>query len=185
MIRDDSQDDTDVLSAGRLRLTVIRRGDRFAVRVKDPESPTRLGFPGIDHYPVDPAYRVVAKLDRHAEPQALDIATVQELSTTMYALGTLRFDVHGKNLSMLALAEASDATDLFVMFKDETSGRETYGAGRYLAAAVDGDHVVLDFNRAYNPPCAFTSFATCPLPPRENWLAARIEAGEKAPPHHD
>lgn len=175
----DHDETTDVVEVGRIRFHVIRRGERYGVRVKDPDHPGRTGFRGVPFYPVDPAYRVRARFEPFAEPRQVPVANVVGTQLDMFAPGRLVFRLRGEELELLPLVGAPGDESFFLMFRDETSGKETYGAGRYLNAVLEGDEVELDFNRAYNPPCAFTDFATCPLPPRGNRLAARVEAGEK------
>lgn len=164
------------LRLGSLTFYTIRRGERLGVRVKDAESATRRDFKGLDYYPVDPKWRVTAQLER--QPKEIPILNVIGLVENQPSPGPLRFTIDGKTVALDPILEGDE---LFVIFSDETSGTETYGAGRFLYAAMPGadGKVVLDFNRAYNPPCAFSEFATCPLPPRQNRLPLRVEAGEK------
>jgi uncharacterized protein (DUF1684 family) len=162
-----------------MRLHVIRRGSRHAVRVKDPQSPARQGFRGLAYYPIDPAWRVRARFERFDAPREVTIADVQGGTTTLRAPGRLVFTLDGTERALTPLLEDAQDTELWLIWRDETNDRETYGAGRYLYATLEGDGAVVDFNKAYNPPCAFTAHATCPLPPRENRLDLRIEAGEK------
>ncbi len=171
----------DVLRVGGLSMYVIARGDRFALRVKDPNASTRTGFAGLDAYPIDPGYRVTATLDRFPEPRAVQVPTViSGLDDEMLGLGLLRFALDGRELTLMPLVSSAEDHELFLIFRDRTSGDTTYGAGRFLSAELaDDDTAVLDFNLAYNPPCAFTPFATCPLPPEGNELDLSIEAGER------
>ncbi len=179
VLRDDSQEQPDVLALGRLRLHVIRRGERFAIRVKDPQSPIRTGFAGIDSFPIDPAYRVAARLERFEQPLEVAIPTAAGTTELLRAPGRVAFTLGGARHTLLPLVEQPGETSLWFIFKDPTSGKETYGF-RYLYGDLHEDGTVdLDFNRAYNPPCAFTPYATCALPPKENHLAVRIEAGER------
>jgi len=184
ILRDDLEGTPDVLRLGRLVFHVIRRGDRLGVRVKDPEAPTRTGFRGLTYYPIDPRYRVEARLDRYAAPKPIQIQSVIGTAEDRVSPGRLEFELDGTSMSLEPLNEGTDGVTLFVIFQDRTSGRETYGAGRYLYATLDGDRALLDFNKAYNPPCAFTPFATCPLPPRGNRLAVAVRAGERAYAEH-
>jgi uncharacterized protein (DUF1684 family) len=177
---DDAEGEPDVVELGRLRFYVIRRGERSAVRVKDPENEARRAFRGLDFFPVDPAYRVVGRLRRFETPRPVTVPTVVGTAVEMLAPGRVEFSLGGRDLSLLPLMEEPGETELFVIFRDGTSGDESYGAGRFLSARLDGERVTLDFNKAYNPPCAFTPFATCPLPPPENRFAVKIRAGEKA-----
>jgi uncharacterized protein len=169
-----------VLEAGSLRLHVIRRGDAFMLRVKDREHPARAAFKGLDWFPADAAWRVRAKLEPSAPGTTLPILNVLNHTENMPSPGHLVFTAGGTEYRLAALKEDGDP-GLFVIFKDQSAGKSTYPSGRFInTAAVGADGFVdLDFNRAYSPPCAFTSFATCPLPPKENHLAVVIEAGEK------
>lgn len=170
----------DQLEIGRLTFSVIERGGRHGIRVKDPESPARLEFAGIDNFPISADFRLKARLVRADEPRELSLPTVVQTQADFLVLGEVEFSVGRESLRLQALVSELEDEELFIIFKDETSGKETYGAGRYLVAPLlANDRVELDFNRAYNPPCAFTPFATCPLPPRENHLTVSVTAGEK------
>ncbi|HSL17616.1 MAG TPA: DUF1684 domain-containing protein [Methylomirabilota bacterium] len=171
----------DVVAAGRVSFYLIERAGRVGVRVKDPRAPARQAFDGLDHFPIDPSYRVVATLDPYAEPREVEIPTVLGTPTVMIGPGVLRFAIHGHDVFLEPYLESPDSTELFIIFRDATAGHTTYGGGRYLSAdLVPGStEVVLDFNLATNPPCAFTPHATCPLPTPENTLAVAVEAGEK------
>jgi hypothetical protein len=179
-LREDITGDPDVVELGRLRMHLIRRGDRIGLRVKDPQSPTRTGFRGLDYYPIDPEFRVVARFAPHPRPEPVEVPTVAGTTAEMLIPGRLIFELDGQSLSLDPLVESPEERELFLIFRDETSGRETYGAGRYLYATLEDGRAVVDFNRAYNPPCAFSPYATCPLPPRSNRLSVAIRAGEKA-----
>ncbi len=182
LLKSDAEGKPDTFQAGRVRFYLIRRGDRFAVRVKDPENPARKGFHGVPRYPVDPALRVVADYTPYATPQVRAIPTVLGTTEPMTAPGLLRFKVNGQERTLEPLLEDSE---LFLIFRDTTSAKDTYPAGRFLYAELPKDgKVVLDFNKAENPPCAFTLFATCPLPPKQNQLDIPIRAGEKDPGLH-
>jgi uncharacterized protein len=173
----DSAEEPDRLRIGSRTVQVIDRGGKLALRVWDAESPVRKGFHGIDTFPVDPRWRIEARWE--AYPVARDVVTPSVAGPPQRgeAPGLARFTIDGR---ALALEPTLEGDSLFFVFKDETARKETYGAGRFLAAEAPRDgKVVLDFNRAYNPPCAFTPYATCPLPRPENVLAVRIEAGEK------
>ncbi len=187
-LTDDSSGSPDVVRTGRITFYAIRRGDRLGLRIKDPDAPTRTGFKGLEYYPPDGRFRVVAHLERYPHPRPIRIATVIGTEEELLAPGVLRFQLLGHDLSLVPLVEHPGDTELFLVFRDATSGTATYGAGRFLSATLGPDDTaLLDFNRAYNPPCAFTPYATCPLPPPENSLPIPIEAGEKLPPgasHH-
>ena len=171
-------DSMDVAQAGRVKLYVIKRGEKYGIRMKDAESEYRRGFQGIEYYAADPAYRVAAKWV--ADPKEIPVLNIIGITEAMKSPGIAVFRLKGKEYRVRPVLETADAQELFYIFKDETSGKETYGAGRFLYSEMPKDGVVtLDFNRAYNPPCAFTPYATCPLPPAENRLAVRVEAGEK------
>jgi uncharacterized protein (DUF1684 family) len=168
-----------LLTHGSLAWFAIKRMDRMGLRVRDYEHPALRAFPGIDTYPVVPDWRVSARLEPYPEPRRVSVRTVVEgLGWDPVAPGVLAFEINGDPLSLEAF-EAGD--DLFILFADLTSGTETYPGGRYLYARRPGPDglTVLDFNKAYNPPCAFNEFATCPLPSRRNRLPVMISAGEK------
>ncbi len=185
VLRIDADGKPDVLSLGELSFFVIKRGDRFGIRVKDSQSPVRLGFKGIQSFPADPGYLVVAEFVPYATPKDIQIPTVLGTTETMQAPGFVKFKLHGKDLTLEPVIEDPGDPQLFFIFRDKTSGKGTYPAGRFLYAAMPKDgKVVLDFNRAYNPPCAFTPFATCPLPPPQNRLPIAVKAGEKNYGHH-
>jgi uncharacterized protein (DUF1684 family) len=157
----------------------------MGVRVKDPESPVRRGFKGLQWFPVDEGWRVNARFVPHQPPRTVELADVTGAVQRLTAPGYVVFTHGGRELTLEPVLEEEGAKELFFIFKDQTSGRETYGAGRYLYAALPQDGtVVIDFNKAYSPPCAFTRFATCPLPPRQNRLAVRVQAGEKHTGEH-
>lgn len=180
---DTAEGGPDRVTVGRFTFFVIERGGRLGVRLRDPGSPRRRDFAGLRWYPVDEAYRVTARFLPHPEKRTIAVPNVLGTEEAMAAPGVAVFTLGGRELRLHPVLESPGARQLFFIFKDETAPRETYGGGRFLYAAlpVDGK-VELDFNRAYTPPCAFTAFATCPLPPRENRLAVRIPAGEKTPP---
>ncbi len=167
------------LSHGSLRWFVIKRGNRYAIRLRDLESPLLSQFKGVDRFPVDEAYRVKARLERPTEARTIPILDVTGQISQQPLVGTLVFDLGGKTHRLDAVGEGPDK--LFILFGDATNTHETYGSGRFLYADTPGTDglTMLDFNQSINPPCAFTPFATCPLPPKQNRLTARIPAGEK------
>ena len=176
-----SETERGALAAGDLRFFLIRRGDRIGIRMRDLRSRMREQFKALEYYPVDPSYRVVAKFTAHGTPRKLAILNVLGQTPEMVSPGYDTFTMHGKRLRLEPVYETDEQNDLFFIFKDLTGRDRTYPAGRYLHAPLPKNgEVVLDFNKAYNPPCAFTDFATCPLPPRQNQLNVRIEAGELA-----
>ncbi len=171
-----------VIELGHLRLHVIKRGEReerVGIRVKDLESPALRQFKGLDFYPVNLAYRVSATWVPSEGKRTVGIPTVLGDVVPTPVPGEARFKINGQELRLTALG--GDAQHgLFFVFSDLTAKSDTYPAGRFLDTdPVKDGTVVLDFNRAYNPPCAFTPYATCPLAPRENRLAAALPAGEK------
>ena len=176
----DDADKPSKLTIGTLTIIVIHRDDQFALRVKDLQAPTRVSFHGLRWYAPNAAYRVHARWIPYNPPRVLDIPTVLGTTTHMPAPGVAEFTLDGQVVRLEPVLEDPKSTDLFFIMRDATSKTATYGAGRFLYSAMPADgQVVLDFNKAYNPPCAFTPYATCPLPPAENRLAVRIEAGEK------
>lgn len=184
-LKSDADGSPDILSLGGLSFYVIKRGDRFGIRVKDSQSPVRLNFKGIASFPADPAYQVTADFVPYATPKEVHIPTVLGTEDIMQAPGYVRFKLFGKDMTLEPVIEDPKAPELFFIFRDKTSGKTTYPAGRFLYAAMPKDgKVVLDFNRSYNPPCAFTPFATCPLPPPQNRLTIAVKAGEKTYGHH-
>jgi len=164
-------------------MQVIDRGGRLGIRLKDMDSTARHTFKGTSWYPIDPAYRVTARFEARATPLVIPVPTVLGTVEPMPSPGTAVFELGGKTLRLDPVLEPGE-TQLFFIIRDATTGHATYGGGRFLYADPPKDgHVVLDFNKAYSPPCAFTAYATCPLPPPGNRLAVAIEAGELAPPH--
>ena len=186
------RDDTDpsgptMIHDGSVSYEVIKRedvsGDKFAIRVKDTESEARKNFKGLDYFPINPAYRVEAHFEPYNPPRKIAITNVLGMTSQETAPGALVFTLQGKTFRIDPIWDMSDPEprDLFIIFRDQTSGKETYGAARYLYAHPPDSNgiTIVDFNKAYNPPCVFTHFATCPLPPPQNRLPIRIEAGEK------
>jgi uncharacterized protein (DUF1684 family) len=164
---------------GNANFYVIDRDGRKALRVKDSDAATRKHFLGIDNFPIDPSWHIVADWVPFAPPHKLQMGNVLGSVDTVDVPGKAVFTRDGHTFELLPYQEEPGG-ELFFVLADKTSGKETYGAARFLYAALPKDgKVVLDFNKAYNPPCAFTPFATCPLAPPENRLALRVTAGEK------
>jgi len=163
---------------GEASFMLIERNGRLGLRVRDARAPTRSGFTGIEHYPVDLSWRVEARFEAHPPGKTIDIANVLNAIEPMANPGALVFEKDGKTHRLEAVDEGDG--QLFLIFADRTNRKDTYGAGRFLYAdpPVDG-RTVLDFNRAYNPPCAFNAYSTCPLPPPENRLDLAVTAGER------
>ena len=171
-------DSADAAKVGRLALFVIERGGRFGIRMKDPESAYLRNFHALEYYPLSDQWRITARFV--AEPRKIPILNVLGQTEQSECPGYAAFRVNGQELRLYPILEEPGAKQLFYIFRDQTSGKETYGAGRFLYSDLPKDgQVVLDFNKAYNPPCAFTDYATCPLPPKENHLPLRVDAGEK------
>jgi hypothetical protein len=168
-----------VLKRGSVSFYVIARGSRLGVRVKDSEANALKSFQGTETFPYDERYRVEARFEAYSPPRAIAVPNVLGTVETQPSPGALVFELEGKTYRLDPVLETGE-TDLFVIFADSTNGHDTYGGGRFLyAKPAVGGRTILDFNRAYNPPCVFTPYATCPLPPKENRLPVRIEAGEK------
>jgi uncharacterized protein (DUF1684 family) len=177
-----------LLASGPLRLHVIARAGRLGLRVKDRESPARLAFHGPEVFDYDARFRVPARFEPAPEGETLPIVNVLGQQVDEPLAGRLRFTLEGREHVLLATwAGASPSEGLSLMIRDATSDEGTsYGAGRYLevdAPAADGT-ATIDFNFAYTPPCGYTDFATCPLPPSDNELPVAITAGERAPDGH-
>ncbi|WP_028917438.1 DUF1684 domain-containing protein [Pseudoxanthomonas sp. J35] len=164
---------------GKGLVTLLRRGDRDALRVKHADAPTRLQFAGLEYWPADPSWRIEGRFIPHPPGKTLPIGDIVGTLGDSPNPGVVEFERDGRTFRLEALGEPGG--ELFFVLADRTSGHGSYPAGRFLDAAWPGPDgkVVLDFNRAYNPPCAFTLFATCPLPPPENRLDLQVTAGEK------
>lgn len=179
-LHSDESGNPDVVKIGDVTFTVIVRGARVGVRLYDPHSKAQREFKGLSWFPIDKRAVVNATFVPYQTPRSLKITNVLGDVSDQPNPGYVEFKWHGKPCRLEAQGEGDG---LFFNFQDATSGRETYGAGRFLYSGkpVDG-RVTLDFNRATNPPCAYTAFATCPLPPAGNRLSVPVRAGEKA--HH-
>lgn len=164
----------------RFKLSVIKRPSSFAIRVWDPESPTRKNFKGCQWFPVDEKLKIEATFEPAKDSkETIAIEDVTGAKSQESVAGRLKFTIQGVAHSLVAFP---DDEGLFLVFRDQTSGKTSYGAGRFLSVEKRpkaGETVTLDFNRAYNPPCAFSKFTTCPLAPLPNHLKIAIAAGEK------
>jgi uncharacterized protein (DUF1684 family) len=166
----------DTITIGALSMFVIKRGDRFAIRLRDNNSSFRKEFSGLHWFDVDEAWRIRAKWVPYNPPKKIGVLNIIGITEPATCPGYASFRLAGKEYRLEPTAEADQ---LFFVFRDLTAGKETYPSGRFLYAAAPRDgYVLLDFNKAYNPPCAFTPYATCPLPSRQNRLQVRIPAGE-------
>ncbi|MDD2792556.1 MAG: DUF1684 domain-containing protein [Sediminibacterium sp.] len=168
-----------VSSYGSLHWTIIRREDRIGIRLRNDLNESLLHFKSIDRYPADTAWKLEAVLKEPLFPTSIPIKNVLGQTIQMKLLGKLIFTIQGKVFSLDAVGEGDD--ELFVIFGDATNTHTTYGAGRfmYVPKPDASGKTILDFNKAFNPPCAFTPFATCPLPPQQNVLPVAVTAGEK------
>jgi uncharacterized protein (DUF1684 family) len=170
----------DVLRLGRLQITVIKRGERYAVRLRDPESPMRKAFEGIHYFPLQPDYRVTARFTPfRGAAHTIEVPNIAGYVDSMIVPGIVSFVLDGNHLQLKPVLEDPADSSFFFIFADSTTEVETYGGGRFLYADLQPDNTLtLDFNKAYNPPCAFTPYTTCPLPPPGNRLPIYVRAGE-------
>ncbi len=168
---------------GRTSVQLIQRADRIGLRLWDPRNARRLAFHGLRWYEVKPEYKVRGRLIPSPSPSTVKIASVIGQVIDYPSPGIVEFELYGRKLRLTPVYETDARDELFYIFKDATAAKTTYGAGRFVYSELpDRDGmVVLDFNRAYSPPCAYTDFATCPLPPAVNRLDLAIEAGELDP----
>ena len=182
-IKSDGDGAPDRLVLGDVQVWVHQSGDRPALRVRDRNNPLRRTFTGMKWYPVNETYRVSGTFEPYDKPKTVQVPNLLGDIDTMTSPGTVSFSIGGKTVHMAAIAE--NENELWFIFRDLTSGHETYPAARFLYTPkpVDGK-VSMDFNKAENPPCAFNAYATCPLPPEENRLQVRVEAGEKIYQQH-
>lgn len=179
-LKSDAEGEPSVLSLGSLKWFIIKRGDQFAVRLRDSENSTLKNFKGIETFPVDTTWCVKAKFEPYDIPKEIPIPTVLGTTTIEKCPGTLVFSIHDQIYRLDPLADDLNQP-LFLIFADQTNGDKTYGGGRFLIVDKPDKNglTLIDFNKAYNPPCAFTKYATCPLPPSQNRLPIYITAGEK------
>ena len=176
-LKTDATEHPDELRFGDVTATIIDRVGKVGVRIRDPHAETRRTFTGCSWFPASPSWRVEARWIAYPKPKTIAITNILGMTDQEPSPGYAEFTLQGKTMR---LEPVLDDGELFFMFKDATSAHTTYGAGRFLYAKIPkGNTVELDFNKAHNPPCAFTAFATCPLPPKQNILTASIEAGEK------
>jgi len=184
-LRSDLTEEPTVLTAGSLTFYLVERGERLGIRVKDSASPLLAEFAGMEYFPVDPAWQLVARYEPHDELREIDVPNVLGVASRERSPGVLVIEVAGETHRLEPIGDPNKG--LFLIFGDRTNGDETYGGGRFLEMPppVAGP-VFIDFNRAYNPPCVFTPYATCPLPPAQNKLPFAIPAGERlfSPGHH-
>lgn len=159
-----------------LRWFVIKRGEKYAIRLRDLESEFLKGFTSIERYPVQDRWRVKARFVP-TKGRTVSITDITGRTDDQVSPGKLVFSINGKEYNLDAVGKPEN---LFIIFADQTNKTETYGSGRFLYSSVEPDGTAwLDFNKAINPPCAFSPYATCPLPPKQNKLALAVSAGEK------
>ncbi len=181
-MRTDTSGTPDVLEIERMRLVAIERNGKFGVRLRDAESAMRREFTGFNWYPIRREFLLKAKFIPHPYPRTVNFADHTGNVQKMVSPGLVEFTLRGQKYR---LEPVLDEGQLFFVFKDKTAGKGTYGAGRMLYAPLPkGGVAEIDFNVAKNPPCVFTPYATCPLPPKQNILPIMIEAGEKMPKGH-
>ncbi|MGB3949149.1 MAG: DUF1684 domain-containing protein [Bacteroidia bacterium] len=178
-IFDDKWEKPLILKHKKLIWFIIKRGNKYAIRLRDLESDALKNFTTITRYPTNEKWRVVATLQEPQQPKKILINDIIGNSTPTPFAGTLYFELNEQKFQLDATLEGDK---LFIVFADETNGHETYGGGRFLYAdkPLSGNKVILDFNKAYNPPCCFTNYATCPIPTIQNNLKTKITAGEKS-----
>jgi len=177
---DDSVEKPTTVAFGTANFYLVHRGDKFGLRVKDSEAPTRKHFVGIDYFDIDPSWRFEAKWEAYDPPREVEETNIIGQVEKVIVPGAAVFVRDGKTYRVEPVIENPGDTELFLVFADKTSGKETYGAARFVYTEPPKDgKVIIDFNKAYNPPCAFTPFATCPLPTPQNRLQMRVTAGEK------
>ncbi len=180
-LRDDSAPGADELTVGTVRLVVHVSGGSRSLRVKDPDGPLAKDFRGFTWFPIDLSYRVVGRFRPDPEPKQVQVANTYGDIDTFTTQGVVEFPLQGRTLRLRPFTTRPKR--FYIVFKDTSSGSETYEAARFLYADLaDDGTVVLDFNQAYNPPCAFNPYTTCPIPLKENNLPIKVLAGEKAYP---
>jgi uncharacterized protein (DUF1684 family) len=183
-LRDDGGPGADELVVGGVRLVVHVSGDRRTIRVRDPDGPQARGFLGFTWFPVDARYRVTGRLVRDAQPRQLQVLNTYGDVDTYRTEGTVEFGLLGQTLRLRPFTTRPGR--LYFVFRDASSGQETYETARFLYSDLrDDGTTVLDFNVAYNPPCAFNPYTTCPIPLRENRLPVKVLAGERAYDEHE
>ncbi len=175
-LKNDIQDAT-ILEYGSLRWFVIKRGNKYGIRLRDLENLLVKSFKGIETYPINSNWRFEAKLEKYDPPKKIEITNILGMIEEDISPGALVFTKDGKQFKLDALVEDDK---YFIIFADKTSGDETYGAGRFIYVNKNDStgKIILDFNKAFNPPCVFTKYATCPLPPKQNHLKLKVTAGE-------
>lgn len=167
-----------IMANGSFKWFIIKRENKYGIRLRDLNAPLVKDFPGIETYDIDKSWKFEATFDKFATPLVIKVPSIIGTVEQDTVYGQLSFNYDGNKYSLIPIVEGDS---YFIIFADETNGDETYGAGRFLYTSLPDStgKVILDFNKAYNPPCAFTKYATCPLPPKENYLQLKVTAGEK------
>ena len=176
---DDQKKDITVLQIGSIKFNLIIRDTLYGIRFRDLNSDLVKNFKGVERFPVDESWKLKARFEEYNPVKEIDVPNVLGQISKEKCPGAVVFERDGKTHRIDAVDEGDE--NLFLIIADQTSGDETYGGGRfmYVKKPDSTGTVVLDFNKAYNPPCVFTKYATCPLPPLQNYLKLKIEAGEK------
>ena len=178
LVADVNEKPTEMI-AGPLHFKLIERAGHLGIRVRDSVSPNRLQFKGLEYFPARADWHIQARFEPYVPEHHIPIVNILGMQEDMTSPGAIVFERDGRTWRLDAILEAPGDKELFVMFSDATSGKQTYGAGRFLYVALPAaDRIEVDFNEAFNPPCAFTDFATCPLPPQQNQLTLVVDAGE-------
>jgi len=178
LLQNDLNQNTSLMSLGSYKWNIIKREGKYGIRLRDLNASLVKSFPGIETYPADITWKIEATYVKFSVPGKMMVPTIIGTVEENTVSGNVTFSKDGNKYSLVPIVENDS---YFFIFADETNGAETYGAGRFLYAALPDSNgkVLLDFNKAYNPPCAFTKYATCPLPPKENYLHLKVTAGEK------
>lgn len=180
ILRSDAEANPTILTYGSLHWYIIKRQTQYGVRLKDSQHPRISHFQGIEMFPIDSSWRKIARFEPYVPPHKIQVPTILGTIAEKPSPGALLFNLKGKTYRLDVIGEPDDH-QFFVIFGDDTNGKQTYGAGRYLYVnnPGTGQTTIIDFNKAYNPPCVFSPYATCPFPPEQNILPVKITAGEK------
>lgn len=182
-LKDDAGSGADELVVSDVRLVVHVSGERRSIRVRDPNGEQARGFLGFSWFPIDARYRVVGRFIKDAEPRKLPVVNTFGDTDTYSTEGVVEFTLLGRTLRLRPFTTRPKR--FYFVFRDASSGQETYEAARFVySTLLDDGTTIVDFNQAYNPPCAFNPYTTCPIPLKENRLPVKILAGEKAYPIH-
>lgn len=181
VLRTDADGEPTEVHVGSAHFFIIVRQDRFGVRIKDSQAAPLLAFEGMESFPVDLGWRIPARFVPYDPPRAIQVPNILGTVADQESPGALEMTIDGETHRIDTLPGGDDGS-FFLVFGDTTNGHETYGGGRFLYTdpPADDGTVTVDFNRSYNPPCVFTPFATCPLPPSQNQLTLAVRAGEKS-----